>query len=207
MPRDIEDLIGLDPAEETLRQTMNRNKKMDVTETFNGVTVTWLMQAFRMDRISVKKKLAELQPIRYEGGEKPVYDFVQAAAYLVKPKFNVDDYIKKLRPQDLPNDLRKEYWDAKLKQQRWEERAGKLWRTDDILEVFGEAFKHIKTSMQLWVNQLDRSTGLTDEQRKRLIQMTDQLQSEMHQKLTSMKDFGATRSSKVFDEDGDDSDD
>jgi hypothetical protein len=36
---------------------------------------------------------------------RPLYDFVQAAGYLVKPKMSAWDWLKSLRVQDLPAHL------------------------------------------------------------------------------------------------------
>lgn len=167
----------------------------DFTPTYRGVTVNWLRHAFRMDASTIKKKLSMLTPVSYQRGNTPLFDFVQAASYLVKPKIDLRQYIKNLRPEDLPVDLQKDYWDALTKRQKYMRQAGELWHTSDVIDVFGEAFKHIKTSTQLWVNQLDRQTGLTAEQLRILEKLADQLLDDMHTRLASLKDHRATSSS------------
>jgi len=195
--RSIEDLIG--GEDETEDDVANEpiviGESPDITQIFRGVTVTWLMQAFRMDRSTVKKRMANCQPLKYGKGNVPIYDFVQACEYLVKPKVDLDEYLKRLKPEDLPLDLRKEYWEAQLKKQRWEEKAGQLWRTEDVIEVYSEALKHIKTSTQVWASNLDRKTGLSTEQYDLLISMTDRLLSDMHQRLLEMQNNKTTPNS------------
>ena len=195
--RSIEDLIG--GEDETEDDVANEpiviGESPDITQIFRGVTVTWLMQAFRMDRSTVKKRMANCQPLKYGKGNVPIYDFVQACEYLVKPKVDLDEYLKRLKPEDLPLDLRKEYWEAQLKKQRWEEKAGQLWRTEDVIEVYSEALKHIKTSTQVWASNLDRKTGLSTEQYDLLISMTDRLLSDMHQRLLEMQSHKTTPNS------------
>lgn len=195
--RSIEDLIG--GEDETEDDVSNEpiviGESPDITQIFRGVTVTWLMQAFRMDRSTVKKRMANCQPLKYGKGNVPIYDFVQACEYLVKPKVDLDEYLKRLKPEDLPLDLRKEYWEAQLKKQRWEEKAGQLWRTEDVIEVYSEALKHIKTSTQVWASNLDRKSGLTAEQYELLGKMTDRLLSDMHERLLDMQNHKTTANS------------
>jgi len=204
--RSIEDLIG--GEDETEDDVANEpiviGESPDITQIFRGVTVTWLMQAFRMDRSTVKKRMANCQPLKYGKGNVPIYDFVQACEYLVKPKVDLDEYLKRLKPEDLPLDLRKEYWEAQLKKQRWEEKAGQLWRTEDVIEVYSEALKHIKTSTQVWASNLDRKTGLSTEQYDLLISMTDRLLSDMHQRLLEMQSHKTTPNSSDGAEDPED---
>lgn len=167
----------------------------DWAETLAGVSLTWLSNAFRMDRQTVKKRLARLPSIGNGVAGQPVYDFLQAASFLVKPKVNIAEYIKGLKPTDLPNSLQNDFWEAKLKRQTFEQRAGNLWPTESVLEVFGRTFLLLKDTMQLWVENLaDTAPGLTDAQRKQLTQMVDGLQAELHKNLVEMPRGNRTRS-------------
>lgn len=178
-----------------------QSEALDIRDVYRGVTITWLMNAFRMDRSTVKKKMADCVPIKYSRGNIAIYDFVQAASHLAKPRIDIGEYLKTIKPTDLPAGLQTDYWDALLKRQKYERQAGDLWHTDDVLEVFGEAFKHIKTSTQLWVSRLERTTGLTSEQIEILNKLTDTLLDDMHGKLVSMKKTSTTRSSKESEDD------
>lgn len=181
---DMDDLIGGPSTDtSTLYEQEDVSASRQLNEILTGVSVTFLMQAFRMERITVRKRLAGLVPIRMGRGNSPLYDFVQAASYLVKPRVDIKEYIRSVKPDDLPPELRREIWDAKLKQQRWEEKAGDLWRTDDVFEVMGEAFKTIKTTVQLWSDNIERATGLSQEQRKLIMDMSDALLDEIHRSL------------------------
>lgn len=168
----------------------------DWSDTLRGVSITWLSQAFRMDRQTVKKRLARLDSVANGHAGQPVYDFVQAAAYLVKPKVNVAEYIKGLKPTDLPVILQDQYWASQLKRQQFEVKAGNLWPTDDVLEVFGRTFLLLKDTMQLWVENLNEASrsGLTNEQRKLLTAMVDGLQADLHRNLIEMPKQHKTRS-------------
>lgn len=150
------------------------------------VTVTFLMDVFGMDRRIIKHRLLNLAPIGNAQGNNPLYDFRQAAAYLVKPVGNLAEQLKSFRVQDLPSHLQAPYWDAMLKRQKYEQVAGNLWRTEDVLDVLGEVFMRIRDSLQLWPETLAESTDLSDEQRAILIQMVDGLQTEIHGKLVDL---------------------
>lgn len=203
----IADLLGEEPPPKKKRgrpkkkpeqaETESREEDLDIRDVYAGVSTTWLMNAFRMDRSTVKRKLAPLPPIKYERANMPIYDFVQAASYLVKPRVDIAEYIRTLKPNDLPNDLQKEYWDAQLKRQTFELKSGQLWRTEDVLETFGEVFKRIKTTMQLWVENIERKQGLSADQRTLLVQMVDGLQNDIHEQLIDLAKTRSTPSSRA----------
>lgn len=150
-----------------------------------GVTVAWLGQVFGMDPTTVKKRLADC-PVLHRRKAGFVYDLKQAAAFLVKPVFDVNKYLRNMKPSELPAQLQKEFWDAALKRQQWEERAGDLWRTTAVMEVFADVFLLMKSTMQLWTEDLERVTGLTAEQRSELVKLVDSLQNEIHGKLVGL---------------------
>lgn len=183
-------------ADHVRQNRMDRGDDMsfDLSDMHAGVSPGWLGKVFGMDPNTVKKRLAECPPLSRRKSGGYLYSLPQAAAYLVKPVFDVREYLKTMQPKELPVHLQKEYWDALLKRQRFEERAGELWRTDDVLEVLGEAFKALKFQTQLWSDNLDRAVGLTDEQRNLLQGMTDALQTDLHQALVKMPELRATRS-------------
>lgn len=159
---------------------------LNVTDVHSGVTVGWLAQVFGMDPTTIKKRLADCPPL-YRRKAGYVYDLKVAAPYLVKPIFDVNKYLRGMKPSELPPQLTKEYWDAALKRQTWEERAGELWRTSAVMEVFSDTFLTMKSTMQLWTEDLERITGLSDEQRAELVKMIDSLQDEIHRKLVNMQ--------------------
>lgn len=191
---DLVDILGEDPEPGSRGAAPPALKRPPIEEVFFGVSITWLMHAFRMDRNTVKRRLAQCPPLRMERGNTPLYDLAQAAAYLVDPKVDVAEYIKNMRAEDLPPYMQREFWDAKLKRQQFELRAGDLWRTEDVLNVLGEAFKTLKSTLQLWADSMERATGLTDDQRKFLVGQVDALQDQLYQALVALRERQATRS-------------
>lgn len=168
------------------RDEANGHPSMHLSDVHAGVTVAWLSQVFGMDPTTVKKRLADCPPLhRRKAGY--VYDLKQAAAFLVKPVFDVNKYLRGMKPSELPPQLTKEYWDAALKRQTWEERAGDLWRTQKVIEILSDTFLMMKSTLQLWPEDIERSVGLTNEQRAELVRLVDQLQNELYRNLVELK--------------------
>ena len=66
---------------------------MDIDRVNKGVTISWLAQAFGMNPVTVKARLRKCPPMqRLRTGY--LYDFRMAAPYLVKPVFDVKEYLK-----------------------------------------------------------------------------------------------------------------
>ena len=109
---------------------------MDIDRVNKGVTISWLAQAFGLNPVTVKARLRKCPPMqRLRTGY--LYDFRMAAPYLVKPVFDVKEYLKTMRPEELPTKLQEKYWSALMRRIKYEERAGMLWRTERVLTVLG----------------------------------------------------------------------
>lgn len=152
-----------------------------------GVTVSFLAQTFVLDPAKVKRLLVNcpIKRTRKRGRTQTqhLYDLRTAASYLVEPKISVADVLAQIKREDLPPAINTAFWDAQLKRQKWEENAGLLWRTETIRGVIGGMFQTIKFTIQLWADTIERQTGLSEEQRAILNEMTDGLQSEMFESL------------------------
>ncbi len=146
-----------------------------------GVTVSFLSQVFAMEPAKVKRLLVNcpIKSSRVRGRTQTqhLYDLATAAAYLVEPKISVEDVLAQIKREDLPPAINTAFWDAQLKRQKWEENAGQLWRTETIRSCIGGMFQTIKFTIQLWGDTIERQSGLSEEQRDLLNEMTDKLQS------------------------------
>ncbi len=179
------DLIG--DVDEPVAQELAADGMSAVAEKLrNGVTATWLYTVLRMDRKTAKKRLANCPIIGKGTGGVDLYDIGTAMSYLVKPKFDIADYVKTMNPAELPPLLRKEYWSALRLQQQWEKEAGELWSTEKVLKVLGDAFQHIKNSTQTWADNVERNAGLTPAQYKSLNQQVDAFRHDMYERLIDM---------------------
>lgn len=199
-PRDdIDDLIG-GPKELANNASEPLLDGLDLGLVHAGVSAAWLGHVFGHDKNTIKKKLANCLPSGVNKGT-PLYRIPDAAAWLVKPKVNIAEYIRGMSRRDLPPELNSLYWDAMLKRQKWEENAGQLWRGEDVLRVFGEAAIKIKNIVQLWVDELDRVNGLPENLREQLGQMADGLLEEIHDSYVTAPQKGTTLSTVTEHED------
>jgi hypothetical protein len=190
---DIDDLVGAVPpkgkrTKDAVLDDLISTRKMKtgsgplVEDMMAGVTVSWLSQVFGMDPKTVKAKLADCPPLhRRKAGY--VYHLPTACQFLVKPALSPEQYMKNMKPADLPSAFQDSFWSAALKRQKWEENAGDLWRSDRVRETLSDTFQTIKFQVQLWADTIDRQKGLSDEQRKLLLVLTDKLQEEIYKAL------------------------
>lgn len=203
---DVEELVGAPPprngrAKADILEDLVTTARMRsgggpmVEDMMAGVTVSWLAQVFGMDPKTVKAKLADCPPLhRRKAGY--VYHLPTACQYLVKPALSPEQYMRNMKPSDLPAAFQQSFWDAALKRQKWEENAGQLWRTEKVRQALGETFQTIKFQLQLWADTLERQTGLTDAQRKLLTTMVDTLQEEIYKGLVEQMSARQTGSQK-----------
>lgn len=155
---------------------------LNTAEVIGGVSAHWLSQVFKHDKNTIRNKLGKYGcPIAGYRGDTPLYRIDEAAQYLVKPKVDLVEYVKSLRPNDLPPILNDAYWSAMLKRQKWEENAGDLWRTEAVLNVFGDLALSFKTTVNLWVEEVDRQESLSVEQRQILTKLCDSLLEQAYQ--------------------------
>ena len=191
VPLEDDDLIGLSPEDSEVITD-------DLAEVYGGVSAHWLAQMFGADKNTIKKKLASsgIEIVgRRNGG--PLYRLRDAAPYLIAPKVDLVSYIKSLRPNDLPPMLNDAYWGSMLKRQKWEENAGDLWRTGDVLEVLGDLNLAFRTTVNLWVEEVDRINSLTAEQRITISQNADKLLDQVYEMLVELPTKRKTSNTSV----------
>lgn len=188
---DIDDLIGgsapkkepeMDFSADLHPDNLQHTKPKVLGQLHGGVSVTFLAELFGMAKATVHKRLKDCPPVKYQRNA-PIYSLTQACAYLVEPRIDLAEYLKTLRPSEIPTHLQKDFWDAMIKKQNWERDAGVLWHDDDVIEVFGEVFKEFKTSVQLWADEIERVHGLTDDQRVALVSASDKLLNNIYEAL------------------------
>lgn len=150
------------------------------------------MKAFRMGRTRVERKLRGCQPIGQGKHGTPLYDLPDAASFLVNPRVNVEEYIASINPDQLPEKLREAYWSAKLKRQRFEEKAGHLWRTEKVLTRFSEVLQLMRVKLQLIPDRAERASSLSVEQRGVITSIVDDVQDEIYKVLLDFAETGAT---------------
>lgn len=137
---------------------------------------------FKTDAKTLPRRLSRLKPVSVKSGVRH-YDIRSAAAYLVKPGYSIEQYIRRMHPNDLPVGLMKEFWAGQKSRQSYEMAAGDLWPTAQIVEAFGEAFKEARMTVMLFTETVERETGVTEDQRKVLRRLTDGLIDDLREAL------------------------
>lgn len=205
MNDDLDDLIGTPEPDPEPKKPRRRDyvakaedrRKPDapaLQALLRPVSITFMSEALKMDRKTVTRRLADLTPLGYHRGNSPLYDFRQALPYLITPKFDVEKALEKIGTESLPPSLQKDVWDAKLKAQKWRQNAGELWQTEDVLEVLGEAFSRLRTSTQLWIDQIADNHALPTSAQVELADLVNGLQTDLHRTLVEMPKERATYS-------------
>lgn len=159
---------------------------LDLESVHYGVTASWLSQVFGIQPQAIKKMLAACPYGEKTNRGQRIYALKDAAAFLVVPEIDIERHMKNLKPEDLPTKLQEGYWNAKLKRQKWEEEAGQLWRTPDVMDVLGKVFQQLKFTVQLWADQLDQASPMTAEQAATLEVLSDALLKDFHGTLVEM---------------------
>ena len=170
---------------------INQGKKHD-QETqsmlYEGATISQLSSIFGMDNRNVTRKIyGKVQPVKQRGGVN-VYDIKEAAAYLVKPALTPEEYVKHMHYSDLPPTLRKEFWAGMRSKQLYEIEAGDLWHTSRVQEHLIDIFKLINLSMRQVADLVEREVTLTDKQRAIIIRLSDELLSNVEQRIRTAID-------------------
>lgn len=167
---------------------------IEVNELRRPVSVSFLANAFAMSPDTVKKRLRDCPAIGNGGGNRPVYDFRTACGYLIPPKMRIEEYIRSIDPNELPNYLNKVFWEAQRIKIKAMLEAGDAWPTEDVLDVFGRAFMDIKSRTQLWMSALREDPGMTTAQGVRLSELVDKLLNSLYEKLVKAPTEKRTRS-------------
>ena len=193
---ELPDLDGYDAEDAALVEEARRilREKADPMSVAGGVSITWLSIAFRMDRKKVMRALHGVAPLR-KTKRGPLYDLRVAAQYLVPPKTDVSEFLRRAAQGDLPVALQNQFWAAQNNRQKFEEAAGDLWRTDAILDLLGEVAKQIKGTITLWADNVDRRVSLTPEQKTALRDQTDHLLTRLYEMFKTMPEKSQTPSS------------
>lgn len=161
---------------------------------FHGLNVTQLSKLFEMDKRDVTYKI-EQAGIRPTGMHRgiPTYRVKEVAPALVKPIYNIETYLRKMHPNDLPKELSKEFWAGLRSKQEYLLRAGDLWPTAKVVEQVGELFKIVKMAALLCTDTVERQVELSERQRSIIKQSMDGMLNDLHQ--TIVEKFSAKESS------------
>lgn len=144
-----------------------------------GIGVSKLAGLFGMSVENARRKLVGVKPIGEYNGH-PLYHISDAAPRLCKPVVDIEDYVRRLRPQDLPPALSKDFWAAQRSRQQFEESAGGLWRTEKVQAALADLIKLFRQRVTLFTDTVDQKHALSIEQRQMLQALCDGLLDDTH---------------------------
>lgn len=151
-------------AAEVRTRRSNSNDIETESMIFQGANLTQLSKLFGMEKRDITPKILDVYPVGKRGGYD-IYSIKEVAPYLVKPLYDVENYIRRMSFKDLPKELSKEFWAGQRAKQEFDIKAGNLWATEEVIEKFGDAVKTLRMGMLLIPDTLARQAGLTEAQR------------------------------------------
>lgn len=157
---------------------------------YEGANQTQLTRLFQCDKARVKQRLLHVKPDGRRMGTD-VWKVATAAPYLVKPLFDVENYIRNMNHADLPPHLSKEYWAGQRTKLAFQEEQGDLWPTADVLDTVTDLLRLVRMSVMLIPDQLEKVTTLSPKQRELVATQTDDLLNELRE--TIIRNFSERR--------------
>lgn len=151
---------------------------------YNGLNLSELGRLFHMDHRVLVEKLTKggVEPSGKRGSAN-TYLVHEVAPHLVKPIYDIEQYMRTMNHAELPKMVTKEYWNGQLAKQTFLEREGDLWDTAAIVTAVGELLKLVKMNANLMVDAVERSTELSDRQKAIIRGLTDGMLGDVRQMI------------------------
>lgn len=193
--------------ETTTSNKRHGNQQMDDDSSamiYQGISITQAITIFGMDLRDIKAKTHGLVKPCGERKGNPIYQIRDLAPYLVKPPYDIDEFIQRMSVADLPMMLRKEYWAGLRSRQLYEKEAAELWPTADVVDMVSTLFKTIRMSLLLTRESVERETELSDRQRAIITRIIDNALEDAHAKTISKFTEAKSKSKSANVHDADD---
>lgn len=170
--------------------------KGEVTSTMlatGQATMSQIAQLFNTDAKTLPKRMKGVVPKGKRSGYH-VYDIAEAASMIVRPGYEIEDFIRQMSPQELSPLLTKEFWNGQNARLNFEKNMGMHWPTEDVVAAFGELVNVVRMTALLVADDVDRETGLTDAQRLIIRRIMDAMVTTLRQNVEEkFKDYHANR--------------
>lgn len=175
-------VAGRKPKEKNVEQA-------EIVET-GKATMAQLAQMFRTDSKSLPQRLQGLQSAGTNRRGYKVFWIDEAASRLVRPGYEIEEYIRQMSPQELPPLLSKEYWNGQNARIKFEEQMGRLWPTDRVVEAFSTGLAALRMSILLIQDGVEREEVLTEKQREVVQRLMDSAVNDAREAIVEkMKEF------------------
>ena len=129
---------------------------------YDGASINQIAAMFGMANTEVAGKLRSLAPAGVRSGY-PIYAVKEAAEYLLKPRVDIEKYIRKVGMKDLPTTLQKDLWTALNGQLKFEEAQGAVFRAERISLTLSEVFKTVRMRLLLAPDEAERQGVMSSE--------------------------------------------
>lgn len=150
---------------------------------YEGANLSQLGIIFRIDHRDLVRKLHGLEPAGKRGGTN-IYHIRDVVPRMWKPGVeDIEKTMKTMHHNDLPKLLTKEYWSGRRSRQEYELKAGELWPTEKVVEKVGDLMKLVKMQTQLMSDAVERSTELTERQRKIIKSLTHGMLADLQKEV------------------------
>lgn len=151
----------------------------------SGVSDRFLEQLFDIERATLVRRLDGAESHRVERGSGNTQYHIYDLQEVVQRLASTDDdalieAIGKMRPEDVPVKLQKDFWAAMSTRRKYVEEGGDLWRTERVLAVYSDLLKTVRQQITLFENNLDQQDALSPAQRRIVVAMTDGLLESMY---------------------------
>lgn len=152
-----------------------------------------IAKLFRTDAKTLPERMHGIVSVGKRNGYR-VYSIAEAASRLVKPGYEIEQFIKQMSPQELPPLLSKEFWNGQKARLAFEKEQGNVWETGDIVAFAGVLQQEIRQSLILATDDVDREESFTDGQRKVFRRIMDEAIVKMREKVKeAFEEFHANR--------------
>jgi hypothetical protein len=152
-------------------------------EILSGASISQLGEIFELDRRTVTGRLRKVKPSGERSGN-PTYRILDAAPLLLE-RYVYNEQGELVRNDNRTDESAKDYWDAQLKRQKYEENAGDLWRTDQVVMTISQILKFFRESLVVFMDNLEYDSGLPQEQIAKAKLFCDNLLTSCHKHLNS----------------------
>ncbi len=157
-------------------------------------TMAQIAQLFETDAKTLPKRMKGIIPRGTRRGYK-VYRISEAATRLVKPGYEIEEFIRQMSPQELPPLLTKEFWNGQNARLNYEKALGNLWPTEEVIAALGEFANTVRITLLLIADDVDRESGLTDGQRTIIRRIMDAAVTTLKKNIAEkFKSYHANRS-------------
>lgn len=175
---------GRPPHEKSIEQA-------EIVET-GAATMTQLAQMFHTDSKTLPKRMRGLQSCGTNKRGHKVYLIREAATRIVRPGYEIEEYIRQMSPQELPPLLSKEYWNGQNARIKFEETVGNLWPTEKVIEAFSAGLAALRMTILLILDTVERERSLNEEQRDIIRRVMDSAINDCREAIQEkMKDLGS----------------